>query len=331
MIVCMLLIGTTGVAVADWAPGDGYKMHYPQLPDPTGWDVNFHDWSLADDWQCTETGPVTDIHFWISWRSDIAGTLPYIKVDIYSNNPGSGYSEPLEKLWTRTFTPDQFLIKGPWTGDQGWFDPAQMLFIPHDHTKYYQINIKNITDPFVQQNGTLYWLVIQMPYLYPLEVGWKSTVNKFMDTAVWGNPGAWTPVVNPISGPLDFAFVITGGVEEQCCLTIEHIAGGLLGSPSSLKVQAAIKNNGTAECKNITWSVRFVGGIVLWGPQSGTVASLLPGATVNVSSKVVIGFGIPSILPCNVTVTVDGENNACGTVHVEKSIVLLIFLFSVIP
>ena len=28
-------------AVADWDPGDGHKMHYPQLPDPNGWDVNF--------------------------------------------------------------------------------------------------------------------------------------------------------------------------------------------------------------------------------------------------------------------------------------------------
>ena len=26
--------------MADWVPADGHKMHYPQLPDEAGWDVN---------------------------------------------------------------------------------------------------------------------------------------------------------------------------------------------------------------------------------------------------------------------------------------------------
>jgi hypothetical protein len=37
----LLAIGTLalaiGVARADWDVGDPYKMHFPQLPDPTGW------------------------------------------------------------------------------------------------------------------------------------------------------------------------------------------------------------------------------------------------------------------------------------------------------
>jgi hypothetical protein len=221
ILVCMLMIGTTTLAVADWEPSDGHKMHFPQMPDPIGWDVNFHDFMLADDWKCSETGPVTDIHFWISWRGDLVGELPFINVAIYSNNPQGqgGYSEPLEPLWTRTFNPAQFIIKGPMIGDQGWFDPSQMLVIPHDHIQYYQINIKNIEAPFIQQLDTVYWLVIQMPFLYPIEVGWKTTLDKFMDTAVWGYQGMWTPVINPMSGPLDFAFVITGGYPKIPDLT----------------------------------------------------------------------------------------------------------------
>ena len=212
ILVVMLLIGTTTIAIADWEPKDGHKMHFPQMPDPKGWDVSFHDWLLADDWKCSETGPVTDIHFWISWKEDRLGELSFINIAIYSNNPQGpgGFSEPLEPLWLRTFTPGQFIVKGPMEGDEGWFDPSQMLFLLHDHFKFYQINIKNIPNAFVQQNGTIYWLVIQMPLLYPKEPGWKTTLDKFMDTAVWGFPGMWTPVVNPISGPLDFAFVITG-------------------------------------------------------------------------------------------------------------------------
>lgn len=213
ILVCMLMIGTTTIAVADWEPSDGHKMHFPQMPDPIGWDVSFHDWMLADDWQCSETGPVKDIHFWISWREDMVAELPFITIAIYSNNPqgSGGYSQPLEPLWTRIFPPDQFIIKGPITGDQGWFNPSQMYFVLNDHVNYYQINIKDIPNAFVQQNGTIYWLVVQMPLLYPIEPGWKTTLDKFMDIAVWGHPDDWAQVINPISGPLDFAFVITGG------------------------------------------------------------------------------------------------------------------------
>jgi hypothetical protein len=214
IFICMLMIGTTTIAVADWAPGDGYKMHFPQMPDPVGWDVNFHDFYLADDWQCSETGPVTDVHFWISWHHDIVAELPYIQVSIYSNNPQGpgGWSQPLSQLWTRTFTPDQFIIAGPWTGDQGWLEPYGSYFL-HDHIQYYQINIKDIEQPFDQEEGTIYWLVIQMPYLYPIEMGWKTSKDAFMDAAVWGSPGQWMPIIDPITQqPINFAFVITGKV-----------------------------------------------------------------------------------------------------------------------
>jgi len=56
-------------AAADWQPADGHKMHFPQLPDEEGWDVNATaPMILADDWRCSQSGLVTDIHFWGSWR-----------------------------------------------------------------------------------------------------------------------------------------------------------------------------------------------------------------------------------------------------------------------
>ncbi len=39
----------TLAAQSSWVISDGHKMHYPQLPDPNGWDVNVHDFTLADD------------------------------------------------------------------------------------------------------------------------------------------------------------------------------------------------------------------------------------------------------------------------------------------
>ena len=50
------------LAVADWDEGDGHKMHFPQLPDPNGWDVAWSNSWLGDDWVCSESGPVSDIH-----------------------------------------------------------------------------------------------------------------------------------------------------------------------------------------------------------------------------------------------------------------------------
>ena len=52
---------SVGLAVADWTPADGHKMHFPQLPDANGWDVlATNPKILADDWTCSSTGPVKD-------------------------------------------------------------------------------------------------------------------------------------------------------------------------------------------------------------------------------------------------------------------------------
>jgi len=287
ILICTLLIGTTTLVVADWVPSDGHKMHYPQMPDEIGWDVNFHDYYLADDWQCSETGPVTDIHFWISWRHDIMTEIPMIKVDIYSNNAQGTYSQPLEQLWTRVFTKDQFVIKGPMTGDQGWLEPYGEYFL-HDHMMYYQINIKNIEQPFIQQNRTIYWLVVQMPYLYPIEIGWKTTKDHFMDAAVWGSPGQWYPIIDPITQiPIDFAFVITGGYPKIPDLTCN-------GTLKWIKVKAGSTVTGTFSVGNngqpgslLDWEVSSW---PAWGnwtftPANGT--GLLAGSSVTVTATVV--------------------------------------------
>ena len=332
IFVCMLLIGATTVAIADWEEGDGHKMHFPQLPDPYGWDVDFHDWQLGDDWRCSETGNVTDIHFWISWFDDMDMDIPWIKVSIYSNNPGPP-STPNELLWSRQFDVDEFIIAGPWDGDQGWLWPYGE-FIEHNHQFYWQINIPKIDQPWEQKVGEIYWLVIGMPYYDPpVAVGWKTSLDHFMDNAVWGGPGTWAPIHNPITGdPIDFAFVITTEEEPEpeCCLVIESMIGGLLDSPASLRVHAVIKNNGTAECKDVRWSFNFSGGIVLWGANSGTESSILPGATVNVSSKIVIGFAIPGIFPGEITVKADCTNNACPPATMTKEMLLFLLLFKVI-
>lgn len=330
IFVCMLLIGATTIAIADWEEGDGYKMHFPQLPDPYGWDVDFHDWELGDDWRCTESGPVSDIHFWISWFGDVNLDIPWIKVSIYSNYPGPP-SKPLELLWGRTFTEDEFIIAGPWDGDQGWLWPYGE-FIEHEHQLYWQINIPEIDEPWEQVEGEIYWLVISMPYYEtPHGVGWKTSLDHFLDAAVWGVHPDWTPITDPINGEnIDFAFVITteDGPDPECCLSIDSMDGGIFSPSASLKIKAVIKNIGDAECKDIDWQFTTTGGIVLWGTNSGTIASILPGGTETVSSRIFIGLAIPGIFPGNVTITANAINNACPPATMTKGLFLLILLLS---
>ena len=218
ILVMTMLISVTGIAIADWEEGEDFKMHYPQLPDPYGVDVDWHvNWSLGDDWMCTENGSVDDIHFWISWYDDIPKPIPWIDVSIWSNNPAgpSGWSEPLDQLWERRIYDGQFIIAGPWNGDQEWMMPWGDI-IPPPHYLYWQINIKNIDDPFDQIAGEIYWLVIKMPFYQKHVGGWKNTQDYFMDHAVWSYlPGEYWDMIAGI----DFAFVITGG--EPCNPSID--------------------------------------------------------------------------------------------------------------
>jgi hypothetical protein len=331
-LIATLLITSTTLAIADWELGDGHKMHFPQLPDPNGWDVDFHDWWLGDDWLCTESGEVTDIHFWISFQRDVFMDLPYVDVSIWSNIPGPP-SHPGDMLWTYQFMPEDFIIAGPWVGDQGWYWPPDFFEQP-DHQEYWQINIPDIEQPFTQQEDTIYWLVIRMPFFVdpfaPPGIGWKTSTEQFEDNAVFGAPGSWNPIWDPIShAPLDFAFVIDGGGPDPiCCLNITGVDGGLLSPASSLNVIANITNTGTDTCYDVNWSITF-SGLIFLGPANGVLADIPPGDTKQVISKPVIGFGIPGILPSQVTITADCANNVCAPPTVTKDIMVLLFLLSV--
>jgi len=221
LFVCVLtlLVGAP-VALGDWDPDDGHKMHFPQMPDPFGWDVGFVDTmmmiplELADDWQCSQTGPVEDIHFWISWYYDMEDVIGPTMVSIYSNDPcgPGGWSQPDELLWQQMFPSLNYIYYGD--GLQGWYDPSIGMYEPDNHLGIYQINITDIAEPFIQEEGQIYWLGIQTDTWY---VGWKTSLDHFEDDAAWRLPGdpQWYELYDPLSGEsLDFAFVITGGPEE---------------------------------------------------------------------------------------------------------------------
>ena len=232
IFVAVLLL--TSPTWADWVPGDGHKMHFPQLPDPTGWDVLATDpVGLADDWQCSQTGPVDDIHIWGSWKDDEQAPIVHVSVAIFSNITAGvdiPFSQPGTQLWSREFTSDQFTLVEYGTGDQGWYDPTATSggWIEHDHFSYHQINIENIDDPFPQKRDEIYWLgvIVQLGPDYPFAAwGWKTadtdsypdpyTGSHFMDDAVWTYvpedepPLVFYELFDPSGKSLDLAFVIT--------------------------------------------------------------------------------------------------------------------------
>ena len=211
-------------------PWPNHKMHFPQLPDPFGWDVlaNFEMpfLPLADDWQCSETGPITDIHFWGSWLWDIEGPIDGFDISIWDDIPANqsptGYSTPGTILWNEYFSSYDIIPMNP--SPQGWYDPYDGSYEPQgNHMNYWQYNIENISNPFIQQNGTIYWLCIRPStmsmYPDPPLWGWKTSLDHFNDDAVyWLDPIGWMELYEPITGlSLDLSFVITG--EEEPCET----------------------------------------------------------------------------------------------------------------
>ncbi len=219
-------------AWADWDLGDGHKMHFPQLPDRTanGLDVLAGPFTntevtyekfLADDWQCSASGPVTDIHFWGSYASDvIPANIPpdqaYFSLVIYDNIPegtgGQEYSRPGEPLWDRYVQPSQVRIDGN-SAQQRFYDPNSGGFIGEPHQEVWQFNFDiPLDDAFRQEEGKIYWLGLHHTFDLdgsgtvdgidrdllvesPFAFGWKSsdrnrypapyTGGHFEDDAVW--------------------------------------------------------------------------------------------------------------------------------------------------
>lgn len=190
-----------------WRPGDRHKMHFPQLPDLSGWDVHgTQPMILGDDWRCSQSGWVKDIHFWGSWRNGVQGQISSFKLRIFTDvpaGPSVPFSHPGTLLWERevsTFNCTAFSSPVP----EGWYDPKTGFFVHPDHIEYFQYDIiLPQPDWFLQSFGTIYWLCIEAKIVDTVNTrwGWKSSVEHFNDDAVWAvTTATGLPCVAPDNG-----------------------------------------------------------------------------------------------------------------------------------
>jgi hypothetical protein len=194
---------------------------------------------IADDFRCTTKGPITDVHFWGSWKYDLKCPITAILVSFYSDDPcGPGgtepnnpYSKPNQLLWQRTFEAGEFnetlYYKVP--EYEWWWDPFFNDLNPMGDSQVwkYDINIDPVV-AFRQEgnsvNPRVYWMELQvwLPYGQSYQFGWKTSKEHWNDDAVWDTgsmpPRTWKELRYPSQHPyspnsIDMAFAITTGAE----------------------------------------------------------------------------------------------------------------------
>jgi len=245
ILVFTLLSGSTGLA--DWDSTEPAKwVQWPDLT-PNGVDVAFGEgdpdnkdfagsYILADDFPCTSSNHVTDIHVFCSWFDDYQGEIGEIRVSIWSDWPEDAahlYSTPSNELWSITLpmSDPRWTIQPIVTVPEGewWWDPAQPLGIHPGDWTVYQLNIfLDPTNAFLQLGSpdqtNIYWLALQVTPLDPTaQIGWKTrdpTDGHYMDDAVWSADGGlnWGELRYPPNHPyaemsIDFSYVLTSDTD----------------------------------------------------------------------------------------------------------------------
>ena len=225
------------VRILEGVPENTKWVQWPDIT-PEGMDIRVNDmrW-LADDFQCTETSQLTDVHLWCSWLDDAVGEIEKIHLSVHSDDPqGLGgtmpdnqYSMPDELLWEEDFHRGEFQEALYYKVPEGeyWWDPATGQLIPSADNEIWRIDINidpALHDIFVQtgtpENPVIYWLDVQVETLDDRQIGWKTRrwPVHFMDDAVWDQgselPRDWKEMRYPDGHryegySIDMAFALT--------------------------------------------------------------------------------------------------------------------------
>lgn len=216
LILAGVLLLAVTPAQADWPNTNATK--WVQYPDPfNGLDVSVSQpLILADDFQCTNTGPITDIHIWASWLDNNPDPNTVITLGIWTDvpavPPNNPYSHPGSLLWSQTFGPGQYAVR-PWMTAQEPFWNPDTGILGYDYM-IFQYNFYP-ANPFVQQGSAAapqtYWLSVTAGQ-NTAPFGWKTSTNQWGDVAVYGHglQGDWQRMLDPRTQvPLSLSFALT--------------------------------------------------------------------------------------------------------------------------
>ena len=214
--------------------------------------------TVADDFVCTTTGPLTGITVWSSFFDDelpangvdtIRFTLSIFRsLSTYPINTGS--STPGELLWSRQFRTGEYSSSiFAENLREGWYAPA---LEPPNYQPYgdsicrkYDFPI-DANDAFIQQgtpdNPVVYWLAVQAFIVHPpgataTRFGWKTSPDHWNDGAVWVwgedvpsgfDTDVWNRLRYPSGHPLgddhiNLAFAVSTQSEPQKGLAIRRL------------------------------------------------------------------------------------------------------------
>ncbi|MCX5671517.1 MAG: PEP-CTERM sorting domain-containing protein [Planctomycetota bacterium] len=256
-IAMLVVAGLAGTARADWDPTTLPKPKWVQMPDlQFGMDINATwkqgptggpQWpfvkTVADDFLCVQTEPITDVHIWGSWLDDKINLNAVFKLSIHDDIPagpgGVNYSQPGQQLWQHLFKPTEYRVR-PWaTANEDFYDPNTGQMLGRDMTVW-QYNFFIPEAEAFMQKGTekepkVYWLdvmaILPPPAdgsIDPTVFGWKTSREHWNDDAVFGDtpdpaipPTIWSELRDPRVADhpsLDMAFVITPEPATLCLL-----------------------------------------------------------------------------------------------------------------
>lgn len=245
--LCFLATIASAPAQVPCVETNGVK--YLQSPNLAGFDVSDSlGYVLADDFVCTNSGPVTDIHIWGSWLSDVHGAITNFWLGIYSDvpavtNPASGMvtpSHPGNLLWSNSFPQGQFSESELESSQEQFISPGSSSIIGPDSQVWYYCFYPQV--PFDQRGSTAapvtYWLAAYAQGIFGAEIvnppqyGWKTTFSVQNDASVnmpWtgalpASGASWNVTTTPPNSPggaqpVDLAFMLTTAtnVPPPCC------------------------------------------------------------------------------------------------------------------
>ncbi len=180
---------------------------------------------LADDFQCTASGAITQIKIWGSWLNDqLPPVPPHFCLGLWSDAPAGRsnvWSQPLELLCVNCFNPGQYTYRTYASNRyEHFYDPNIPAIIGADTIIWEYTFDVPLADACWQTNGNIYWLSLTASgfdsnqFLF----GWKTCPTNWNDDAVFGHVatsgaplGDWQELLRPYSysNSLDLAFQLT--------------------------------------------------------------------------------------------------------------------------